>query len=162
MAFHAYAVAGAILIVHTGDEGLHRFDICLAHSGKFAKLQYPIALQLFGSCLVAHIRKSQAVRKPLASQLCKEGRFSDALRSVQYWNTVKLCAGVIDSSDRRHHRFATDCSCVSSVRRAEVINEQRLHAGSAIPSGQFLQILLYGVICLFSSDRQHSILRLGR
>jgi hypothetical protein len=49
VAFHRAVVGGAVFVVGSGDEGLHRFHIHFLDARKLSELQDPVALQLSGN-----------------------------------------------------------------------------------------------------------------
>lgn len=138
------AEGGTVLVVLTGNERLYLVDVSLLHSGKLTDLQNPVSLQLFRSSLVVHIGKVQAVGIPFAAEFPDEGRFADALRSVQHKDMVELDAGVIYTLHSGTHDLAGHRPDICVVIRTEIVDQHSVDTLDAVPFRQTGEILLIG------------------
>ena len=162
MILHAVAVGVAELVVLPGDERLDRLHVHLLKPRQLAQLQYPLALQLLRRGLVLHVAYGQAVAEPLPAQLGEERTLAHALRAVEHDHAVELDARLVHAGDGRHQHLPRYCAGVGGVRRAQVVHEQRLHSGHAVPRGQRFEVVADGMVTALCGDSQQDALVLCR
>ena len=161
MALHIKAIAGTVLVIHAGEEGLHGLHVRFLHPGKLPKLQHPIPLQFLRACLVAHIRERQAVGEPCPRKPRKERGLADALRPVQDEDGIELHPRLVYPRHGRRQRLPHDRPCVYGILRAEVVCKERVDALRAVPLRQGVKVLTHRVVCPLRCHRKQGVLRLG-
>ena len=162
MILHAVAIGVAELVVLTGDEGLDRLHVHLLEARQLAQLQDPVALQLLRSCLVLHVADGQTVGEPFVAQLGKERALAHALGAVEHDHAVELDPRLVDVGDGGDHHPARDGPNVQRVGTAQIVDEQRLHAGHAIPFRQRFEVVADGMVAALGGDCQQDALQLAR
>ena len=161
MILHAVAVGMPKLIVLSGDERLDRFHVHLFQPRQLAQFQNPVALQLFRRGLIFHVADGQAVGEPLAAQLGKKGAFAHALRPVQHHHAVELDSRFIDARHGGDHHLSGDGADIQRIRAAQIIDEQRVHSGDAVPGGKGFDVIPDRVIAALSRNRQQNAFQLA-
>ena len=161
MIFHAVAVGMPKLIVLTGNERLDRFHVHLFKTRQFTQFQNPVALQLLWCGLILHVADGQAVREPLAAQFGKKGTLAHALRPVQHHHAVELDPRFIDARHSGDHHLSGDGSDIQRIRAAQIIDEQRVHPGNAVPGGKGFDVVPNGVIAALRRNGQQDAFQLA-
>ena len=141
MAFHNGAIGDAELVILAGGEALDGLDIDLPDAGHFGELDNPVALQLFGAGLVAHVGDGHGVGEPAAAKAGKERGLADALGPGEDEDVVKLFAGTIDTGHGGNQGLADHGAGVGAILGTEVINQEGIQAGRTVPGRQAFQIL---------------------
>ena len=137
----ALAEGCAVDVVLPRQERAQRLNLRLPQSRKLADLHDPETLQLLRRRLVLGVVQRQAVVEPLPAQLGDERRLAHALRTIEHQHGVELDARLEHALDGRAQRLARHRAHIQVVRRTQVVDEQRLNAGHAIPFGQRSQII---------------------
>ena len=161
MILDAVAVGMPELVILSGDERLDGFYIHLFQPRQLAQFQNPVALQFFRRGLILHIADGQAVGEPLAAQLGKKGAFAHALRPVQHYHAVELDPRLIDARHGGDHHLSGNGADVQRIRAAQIIDEQRVHPGHAVPGGKGFDVVPDRVIAALRRNRQQNAFQLA-
>ena len=141
-----FAKGSTVDVVLPGEKGAQGFHLGFLQPGQFADLQNPVPLELLGGGLVLGVAQVQAVRKPLSGQLGDEGALAHALGAVEHQHGVKLAARTQYPADGGAEGLPGHCPDISGVAGAQVIHQQRIHAGDLVPLRQALDELSDGMI----------------
>ena len=141
MALHHAAVGCAVLVHLAADEALHHVHIGFAGALHLADLHDPDALELLGCGLVPGVGQTEGVTKPFPAQLPEQCALADARLAVQDEDGVKLAAGGQHALDRSDQGLAGHGAGVGGVLGAQVVDQQRVNSGHAVPFRQALDVL---------------------
>ena len=142
--YHA-AVCCTVGVVLAAQEALDDVDVGLAGALHLADLHDPLTLELFGCGLVPGVGQAEGVVKPLAAQLPEQGALADAGRAVEHEHGVEFAARLQHTLDGSDEGLASHGPGVGGVLGAQIVDQQRVHPGYAVPLRQRLDVFPQGV-----------------